>query len=126
MPEARWSGRNSLNARAICWARVQLETRDERKGFIVKLTSTTHSSVEASRPARELMPARDQLAPEFRYPNSPQGRDLQGIEADILRAMWAEDSPLTLRLLHQKTGIPVEHLTAAMGGLNSAGHIRRV
>jgi len=92
----------------------------------VKLTPTTHSLADASTPAGELTPSRDQLAPESQNPNSPQGRNLQGVEADIFRAMWAEDSPLTLRLLHQKTGIPVGQLTEVVAALHGSGRISRL
>lgn len=92
----------------------------------MKLTRTAPPKIVASKSVGELMPAMDHAAPGSRYPNFPQGIDLHGLEADIFRAMWAEDSPLTLRLLHQKTGIPVEHLTEAIAGLHSAGHISRL
>ena len=92
----------------------------------MNLGPTTHTRVNSSRQANESRASEDTLAPKSQVPSPPQGIDPQGIDADILSAMWGEDSPLTLRQLRRKTGIPVELLAEAIAGLRSAGRISRL
>lgn len=86
--------------------------------------ATTHTDVDSPRRAGEAGSS-DALGPESHYPNSPRGTQ-KGIQVAIFRALWGQRSPLTLRQLHQKTGIPVEHLAEEIAELRSAGHVRRL
>lgn len=69
---------------------------------------------EASRLQRSWPPRLDEMV------SSPE------IMLDILRALWAEDVPLTSRRLQIKTGRSRDDMMEALSALSSSGWIRRL